>query len=129
MAHLASDSDADTEPMSDVEEGGDAFPASSYTCAPVIKLILGGNAKKISACPPAATLDHIKLFYLRWAAFGDKDGISDCSEDELLNTTIWELQSAAVKQLYKQLPNDPQLQLWQEHLPSKDLDGVANLAL
>ena len=118
-AHLA-DSGTETEPMSDADEGVDAFPPTDYNCTPVIKLILGGGAKKISSCPAAATLDRARLRYLRFCAFDDTDGVSDCSEAELLNTTIWELQSAAVSQLVDLMPNNPQLQLWKELLPSED---------
>ena len=133
-AHLAADSDADTELMSSSEEEKEeeeeeqvrtgamasSKPAAEvYTCQPVIKLILGGAAKKIAACPPAAILDRPDLRYLRYAAFEDATGhVSELPVDEVLNTTIWELQRAAVSQLLQWNPTDPLLKLWRQLLPS-----------
>jgi hypothetical protein len=103
--------------MSDVDEAADALGNEEFRCSPVIKLILGGGAKKVASCPPAATLE-VTLKYLRFCAFDDDRGISDISYDELLHTTVWELQSAAVSQLSMLWPHNELLKLWKEHLPS-----------
>ena len=113
--------------MSEVEEmeEEDGFGAPTpFVCTPTIKLIVGGNAKKLNSCPPAATLQFTRLTsmlrYLRFCAFGEVEGISDCSHDELLHTTVWELQSAAVAQLSTLMPGDASLKLWRELLPSEE---------
>ena len=117
LHQAAYDSDGDTEPMSDADEAADALGNEEFRCSPVIKLILGGGAKKVASCPPAATLE-VTLKYLRFCAFDDDRGISDISYDELLHTTVWELQSAAVSQLSMLWPHNELLKLWKEHLPS-----------
>lgn len=113
--------------MSEVEEmeEEDGFGAPTpFVCTPTIKLIVGGNAKKLNSCPPAATLQFTRLTsmlrYLRFCAFGEAEGISDCSHDELLHTTVWELQSAAIAQLSTLMPGDASLKLWRELLPSEE---------
>ena len=118
LHQAAYDSDGDTEPMSDADEVADALGNEEFRCSPVIKLILGGAAKKVASCPPAATLE-VTLKYLRFCAFDDDRGISDISHDELLHTTVWELQSAAVSQLSTLWPHNELLRLWRELLPSK----------
>ena len=79
-----------------------------------INLILDSSKNtKVSACAYPARL-NVKLKYLRLGLFEDWDGIADVSNEEVLNTTIYELQRAALEQLPDLLPNDPQLN-WVPH--------------
>ena len=90
-------------------------------CDVTISLILDTSKNtKISSCAAPAQLERVKLTYLRLGLFDDADGISDCSPEEVLNTTIWELQRAALEQLGPLIPHDPQVKLWKEKLPSPD---------